>query len=132
MDLVFVYGTLKPDRYFYNNVSQHVKEYIPAYTYGSLYNLGAYPVFSLEGSEKVHGYILVVNEDFIKKADSIEGFISFGSELNLYDKTSIYAYSRGEYTFSYTCWVYYMDKEKIKRLNGIHIPDGNWDNYVTF
>jgi gamma-glutamylcyclotransferase (GGCT)/AIG2-like uncharacterized protein YtfP len=135
---IFVYGTLKPgeanfDRYCGTRVITCRRAHIE----GSLYDLPAlgYPG-AIHGNNKVHGFVLSFDRPTIlAELDELEDFQPHRDPTeNDYNRESIVAYLSAvgvapleNPTSSIVAWAYFMNPELVRRLGGIHLPDGWWE-----
>lgn len=129
MDKVFVYGTLMKG--FWNHrayLEGRISRITPGKTCGLLYHLPeGYPAM-LEGDEAVKGEIMEpVNETLLKSLDRLEGYAE-GRSQNLYERhvRSVMTEDGKEVD----CWVYIYSDERYAQENGIHVPDGDWKEFI--
>jgi len=131
---VFVYGTLKPGESNYQHYcASKIIAAAPAIARGQLFSLPAgYPAMTL-GSGWVHGFVLTLNDPKILKVlDEYEGYQagrshsgSAGAPENLYDRQVIATFNPSQQSLGFA-WAYLMPPDKIYRLGGTLLPDGEW------
>lgn len=135
---IFVYGTLKPGEENYpkycagklaeNSLDNRIlPAYLPAYTWGQLFDLGVgYPGMAV-GLSPVYGYVLTFREQSIfRELDELEDYHPERiSSQNLYNRHRVEIFHpQGENLGS--AWVYFMSLDKIESLKGVLLPNGWW------
>jgi len=114
MDLLFVYGTLHPDR-APKEIRSTVNKMVPigpGTIAGNLHDLGEYPALTLDGKKnhRVQGTVFALPDDpeFLKELDSYEGYLP-GDPAN-----SLFVRSKQLVTLddgtSHYCWVYIYNR----------------------
>lgn len=126
---VFVYGTLKPGGYYWHRFCEgRVSNVVKAKVKGNLYALPmGYPALAM-GDGWTRGYILTLHDEAVLAGfDTLEDYeLGRDPSLNEYQRVETAVYLEdGEP--SGTAWVYVMDIEKINRVQGVIIPNGDWD-----
>lgn len=125
---VFVYGTLKPNGKYYPIYCQGktLKE-TKCWAKGKLFDLPlGYPAMT-QGDNRVFGYLLSFTSDYdLDNLDKLEGYSGIpNSPLNEYDRLSIIVYDEDNKPLD-EAWAYIMTEEKVKALNGVYLPSGEW------
>jgi len=87
---LFVYGTLMSGQKRFNQVESYVLSQHDATVRGHLHHLGGYPGMKW-GDGVVHGQLMELDnvEECLERMDSIEGFLGFGRNDSLFDRTII-------------------------------------------
>lgn len=133
---VFVYGTLKPDGKYYQIYCRgKTLQEIKSWTIGRLYALPfGYPAMIRETpndrtDDRVYGYLFTFpSQKDLENLDSLEGYSGIpNSPLNEYDRTKIIVYDQANQAID-DVWTYFMTREKVKALNGVYLPSGQWKN----
>jgi len=126
---VFVYGTLKPNQANYPYYCQgKVIEKIPVFTHGKLYHLPTLGYPAMVKSEGiVEGYLLTfLDDNWLQKLDDLEDYQEGRDEqLNGYQRCLITVYNASKMPIS-DAWAYFMSFPRVKSLNGVYLPSGNW------
>jgi len=126
---VFVYGTLKPERFYWQDYCEgKVDRWVEATAQGKLYQLDlGYPGL-VEGSETVHGYVLwLKDEAALSGIDELEGYQpNRPTEANEYTRKAIDCYTPDGDPLT-RAWTYFMTPEKVQSHKGQHIPGGVWE-----
>lgn len=89
MNLLFVYGSLRPGACNFDVVAPYVKKSCPAYISGKLYQLSTgYPMLVYGEFGKVAGELLLLDqaEAAFKVLDDFEDFYGAGNPLNEYER----------------------------------------------
>lgn len=125
---IFVYGTLRPGGYYFERICRgYALTHQPAWTRGKLYHLPmGYPAMC-QGDEKVYGDLLCFNSTRLKNAlDQLEGYqADRAPEFNEYNLKQINAWLPSQETLP-EVWAYLMEPGKIIKLEGTHLPNGQW------
>ena len=118
---LFVYGTLMSGQIRFNQLEPYVLSQQDAHVQGHLHHLGRYPGMKL-GDGVVHGQLMELQnvEACLEQMDSIEGFLGFGCNDSLFDRTIIQVRSEQGLVWAWT-YVYAgdVDADSI-------IEDGQW------
>ncbi len=134
---VFVYGTLKPGEVNYQlYCASKIIEATYAITRGQLFSLPAgYPAMTL-GNGWVRGFVLTLSDPKVLRVlDEYEGYqegrscsVSAGEspDQNLYDRQVIEIFNPTQQPLG-SAWAYLMSPNKIYRLGGTLLPDGEWN-----
>ena len=133
---VFVYGTLKVGFSNYRRLlaDKDIK-HISAWTYGKLYDLGAFPAMSVEDSDgsaregdgKVYGDLLEFTDpEILGMIDRLEGYSNHrNAKRNFYNRVVKMIYF--ENNSSTTAYVYVMSLQNIDVYGGELISSGIWE-----
>ena len=127
---VFVYGTLKPGErnYLYYCAGKTIRE-TKAYVRGELSHLPlGYPAMT-EGDKKIEGYLLTfANNSILTSLDELEDYHPDRSpDLNEYYRQQVPVYNLAN-DFLEKAWIYLMNLEKIKQLQGTILDSGCWSS----
>lgn len=126
---VFVYGTLKPGGYYWPQFCEgKVTAHETAKVRGALYDLRpGYPAL-LEGDGWVHGTVLTLKDDAaLRGFDTLEGYEAGRAPAdNEYQRCEVDAFSPAGEPLG-RVWTYFMLPDKMRELDGIHLPEGAWD-----
>ena len=118
---LFVYGTLMSGQKRFSQLEPYVLSQHDATVQGHLHHLGAYPGMKL-GDGVVHGQLMELDrvEACLERMDSIEGFLGFGRNDSLFDRTIVHVETEQGHVWAWT-YVYAgdVDDESI-------IVDGRW------
>lgn len=126
---VFVYGTLKPGESNYPKYCQEkMIDAAPAIIWGELFHLKkrGYPGLS-KGNHKVYGILLTFPDHHIlSDLDQLEDYQPERSpQDNEYQREEAEIFDLNLQSLGHA-YVYFMLKERIKALEGIPLPDGQW------
>ena len=131
---VFVYGTLKPGgRYHRRYCQPHLTEAVPAQVQGQLYDFAqlGYPGMTT-GEDWVKGYVLrfaqprAVQAQILHRLDALEGYSpGTADERNDYVRCKVQAFSLEQVPLQ-TVWGYVMSVGKVRSLQGLYLPNGEW------
>jgi gamma-glutamylcyclotransferase (GGCT)/AIG2-like uncharacterized protein YtfP len=125
---VFVYGTLKPGEVNYPAYcADKVESTTPAWVTGQLFDLSlGYPAMTQERG-KVFGYLLTfADEVVLEHLDSLEGYHPQRPESeNEYYRQAVAVTDTSGKSLG-EAWAYFMTPEKVKQLQGVFIPSGEW------
>ena len=133
---IFVYGSLREGFFNYDKyLDGKVLENTPACLKGMhLYHMPykGYPAI-LPGDGKVLGEIIRVTDydNTIKAIDDMEGFLGTDNPDNEYNKILLEVENLTTREKE-NCYVYFYNKDRdlIFDEKAIHIPDGDWKNYM--
>ena len=118
---LFVYGTLMSGQKRFTQLEPFLLSQHDATVQGQLHHLGGYPGMKL-GDGMVHGQLMELNrvEACLERMDSIEGFLGFGRNDSLFDRTIVHVETEQGRVWAWT-YVYAGDvgDESI-------IEDGRW------
>ena len=118
---LFVYGTLMSGQKRFTQLEPFLLSQHDATVQGQLHHLGGYPGMKL-GDGMVHGQLMELNrvEACLERMDSIEGFLGFGRNDSLFDRTIVHVETEQGRVWAWT-YVYAgdVDDESI-------IEDGRW------
>ena len=118
---LFVYGTLMSGQKRFTQLEPFLLSQHDATVQGQLHHLGGYPGMKL-GDGMVHGQLLELDnvEECLERMDSIEGFLGFGRNDSLFDRTIVHVETEQGRVWAWT-YVYAGDvgDESI-------IEDGRW------
>lgn len=134
---VFVYGTLKPGERSHQICASGVVAARPAIADGHLYALPfGYPVMTI-GTGTVQGVILSFADAGI--LDVLDAYEQQDPEVfrrhapallmaqHQYDRRQIKTYDQNR-RFLGCAWSYVMSLEQVQRLDGLWLPDGQWQS----
>lgn len=134
---LFVYGSLREGFYNYEKyLKGRVLKNTPAVLHNmKLYHLPykGYPAI-ISGDGDIYGEIVEVShyDNTVKAIDDMENFISEENPNNEYHKRllEVEHLDSGKKEM---CYVYYYntDIDKKFQTESIHIPEGNWKDYMT-
>lgn len=118
MNLLFVYGTLHPDR-APEEISSVVRKMVlvgSGTIAGNLHDLGEYPALTLNGKKKqrVRGTVFVLPDDpeFLHKLDEYEGYLPDDPANSLFVRSKhLVILDDGARRY---CWVYVYNRELSK------------------
>ncbi|BAQ65698.1 gamma-glutamylcyclotransferase [Geminocystis sp. NIES-3709] len=126
---VFVYGTLKPGGKYYKIYCQgKTLREIECWTKGKLFALSVgYPAM-VKGEDQVFGYLLsFASFKDVENLDKLEGYSGIPySPSNEYDRVKIMVYDEANQPIE-DAWAYFMTEQKVKTLNGVYLPSGQWN-----
>ncbi|KFX60236.1 gamma-glutamylcyclotransferase [Clostridium botulinum] len=133
---IFVYGSLREGFFNYNKyLDGKVIEVKPARLKGMhLYHMPykGYPAI-LPGNGEIIGEIVSVKDydNTIKAIDDMEGFINTDNPKNEYNKILLEVEDLNTKNKE-NCYVYFYNKhiDSIFDEKAVHIPHGNWKNYM--
>ena len=118
---LFVYGTLMSGQKRFTQLEPFLLSQHDATVQGHLHHLGGYPGMKL-GDGVVHGQLMELDrvEACLERMDSIEGFLGFGRNDSLFDRTIVHVETEQGHVWTWT-YVYAgdVDDESI-------IEDGRW------
>jgi gamma-glutamylcyclotransferase (GGCT)/AIG2-like uncharacterized protein YtfP len=107
-DLLFVYGTLHPDRAPAEIAAEarQLRHVSPATIEGRLYDLGPYPGVHLGGNTQVPGHLFQLPHapDILPALDAYEGYLPATPALSLFLRVKTIATQPDGSTTQ--CWVY--------------------------
>lgn len=134
---LFVYGSLLEGFYNYDKYLEgHVISITPAVLHNmKLYHLPykGYPAI-LEADGDIYGEIVEVSDydTTVKAIDDMENFISEENPANEYHKRLLEV-EHLDNEKKELCYVYFYNKDIDKAFDteAIHIPDGNWRNFMN-
>jgi gamma-glutamylcyclotransferase (GGCT)/AIG2-like uncharacterized protein YtfP len=114
MNLLFVYGTLHPDR-APQEIRTIVKKMVPVgpgTIAGNLHDLGVFPGLTLDGKEKqrVPGTVFALPDDpeFLQKLDEYEGYLPDDPANSLFVRSKhLVVLDNGTRRY---CWVYIYNR----------------------
>lgn len=118
---LFVYGTLMSGQIRFNQLEPYVLSQQDAHVQGHLHHLGRYPGMKL-GEGVVQGQLMALQnvEACLEQMDSIEGFLGFGRNDSLFDRTIVQVRTEQGLVWAWT-YVYARDID----ADSI-IEDGQW------
>jgi gamma-glutamylcyclotransferase (GGCT)/AIG2-like uncharacterized protein YtfP len=87
---LFIYGTLMTGQVRHQHLEPFIVSKSNAQTRGALHHLGTYPGMRM-GDGIVHGELIHISdvEACLERMDGIEGFLGFGRDDSLFDRTII-------------------------------------------
>ncbi|MGA0379206.1 MAG: gamma-glutamylcyclotransferase [Candidatus Poseidoniaceae archaeon] len=118
---LFVYGTLMSGQKRFNQLKSYVLSQHAASVRGHLHHLGDYPGMKL-GDGMVHGQLMKIDdvEACLERMDSIEGFLGFGRNDSLFDRTIVHVETEQGHVWAWT-YLYAGDVDDESIIN-----DGRW------
>ena len=119
---LFVYGTLMSGQSRFNQLEPYVLSQKEASVRGHLHHLGRYPGMKV-GDGVVHGQLMEVRdvEACLEQMDSIEGFLGFGRNDSLFDRTIVQIKTEQDTVWA---WTYVYAGEVA---DDSIIDDGRWN-----
>lgn len=127
---VFVYGTLKPGGFYYQQYCEgRVVRHHEAIALGQLYDLPlGYPAMT-EGTDPVQGYVLIFDDpSVVNELDELEGYDPQRSpDQNEYQRIWVEVFDLNRRSLG-SAWAYVMSSDQALSLGGLLVPDGVWVN----
>ena len=119
---LFIYGTLMTGQHRHQYLEPLLLSKQDAQTKGILYNLGAYPGMQI-GNDVVYGELVEMSDvvSCLERMDAIEGFLGFGEDDSLFNRTIVQVECDSGTTWAWT-YVYSgpVETESI-------IESGRWN-----
>ena len=118
---LFVYGTLMSGQSRFTQLERYVCSQQQASVRGELHHLGGYPGMKL-GDGVVHGQLMELEnvEACLERMDAIEGFLGFGRNDSLFDRSIVQVSTEQGIVWAWT-YVYAGDV-----VDDSIIEDGRW------
>lgn len=125
---VFVYGTLKPGKIYYQKYCEgRAIETQAAIALGKLFALPfGYPAMT-EGEDAVHGFVLsFTDRSIMTELDELEGYQAGRSiDQNDYERKWIEVFNPSFESMGWV-WAYVMHFDRIESQAGIYLATGEW------